>query len=308
MTTENPSETLTERHINITRVFDAPRELVFKAWTDPAHMAAWWGPKGFTNPVCEMDVRVGGAIRIVMRGFDGVDYPMTGTFHEITPPERLVFMCVARDAHNHPLLESLATVTFEDVGGKTKLTVWADAVGLAPVAPKMLAGMEIGWTQSLERLGDLVAVMQEDAFDREIVSTRVFKFPRELVFQAWTDPAHLANWWGPKGFTTTTHSLDIQPGGKWIFTMHGPNGTDYPNEMVFVEIVKPERIVMQHTVPPLFRLTATFENLFGMTLLTFRQRFDTREVYDKVKVFAVPANEENFDKMEAVLATMRTLG
>jgi uncharacterized protein YndB with AHSA1/START domain len=151
------ADTKRDHELTITRVFDAPRELVFTMWTDPEHMAQWWGPQGFTNPVCEMDVRVGGAIRIHMRGPDGVVHPMTGTFREIVAPERLVFTAVAEDQAGNPLLEALTTVTFAERGGKTTLTVHARAVGLAPVAPQMLAGMDAGWTQSLERLAALVA-------------------------------------------------------------------------------------------------------------------------------------------------------
>src|SRR5471030_725246 len=145
-----------ERTVEITRIFDAPRSLVFKMWTDPKHMAQWWGPKRFTNPVCEVDARVGGKILIHMRGPDGVVYPMTGTFREVVASERLVFMAVAEDHDGNRLLESLTTVTFEEHGDKTKLTVHASAVGLASIAPQMLAGMEMGWTQSLEKLEELV--------------------------------------------------------------------------------------------------------------------------------------------------------
>src|SRR5471030_3335358 len=87
------TEDFTGREFVITREFDAPRELVFKAWTDPKHLAQWWGPRGFTNPVCEWDVRPGGKIYDVMRAPNGVDYPMGGEFCEIVPPERLVFSC-----------------------------------------------------------------------------------------------------------------------------------------------------------------------------------------------------------------------
>ncbi len=145
------------RAVIITRVFDAPRELVFKMWTDPKHLAQWWGPKGFTNPVCEMDARPGGALRIVMRGPDGVEYPMTGVFREIAPPERLVFTSVTVDKDGHPLLEGLTTVTFADEGGKTKLTLRTRAVGLVAQAARMLEGMEAGWTQSIDRLEEHVA-------------------------------------------------------------------------------------------------------------------------------------------------------
>ncbi len=145
------------REVVITRIFDAPRDLVFQAWVDPKQMTQWWGPKGFTNPVCEMDARPGGALRIVMRAPGGVEYPMTGTFSEIVKPERLVFTAVARDKAGNPLLEALTTVTFAVYGGKTKLTVQARAVGIAPIASQILEGMEAGWTQSLEKLSDLVA-------------------------------------------------------------------------------------------------------------------------------------------------------
>src|SRR5690349_22904554 len=111
---------LAEREITITRVFDAPRVLVFKAWTDASELAQWWGPKGFTNPVCELDVRPGGAIRIHMRSPDGTVYPMTGVYQEVVEPERIVFKSAALDAAGNPMFEMLTTLTFAEEGGKTK--------------------------------------------------------------------------------------------------------------------------------------------------------------------------------------------
>src|ERR1700688_4411146 len=99
-----------DREVVFTRVFDAPRGLVFKVWTDPKHVAQWWGPHGFTNPVCELDARPGGAIRIHMRGPDGTIYPMTGVYREIVEPERLVFTSVPLDKNGDPLFEVLNTV------------------------------------------------------------------------------------------------------------------------------------------------------------------------------------------------------
>jgi uncharacterized protein YndB with AHSA1/START domain len=151
-----PVDAPAQREVTLTRVFDAPPQLVWKAWTEPRHMAQWWGPKAFTNPVCEIDLRERGTIRIHMRGPNGTVYPMTGTFEEIIPLKRLVFSTVARDLDDNPLLEGKTTVTFEDVGGKTKLTIRSWAVGIAPIAPQMLAGMEMGWTQSLDKLAELV--------------------------------------------------------------------------------------------------------------------------------------------------------
>lgn len=151
-----PKPTAT-REVTLTRVFDAPRAMVWKAWTDPKQMAQWWGPHHFTNPRCELDVRTGGAIHIDMRAPDGTVYPMGGRFDEVVPLERLVFTAIPEDRDGNALLESVTTVTFAEEGGKTRITVHAKAVGLAPVATQMLAGMEAGWTQSLERLAALVA-------------------------------------------------------------------------------------------------------------------------------------------------------
>lgn len=141
----------------ITRVFDAPRALVFKAWTDPKHVAQWWGPHGFTNPVCELDVRVGGAIRIDMRGPEGTVYPMTGTYREVVEPDRLVFASAALDEDGTPMFEVMTTVTFSERGGRTTLTVQAQVVKTTAKAAPYLAGMEEGWTQSLERFASHIA-------------------------------------------------------------------------------------------------------------------------------------------------------
>jgi uncharacterized protein YndB with AHSA1/START domain len=153
----NVSAPYGEATVTLTRLFDAPRELVWKAWTDPVHMAQWFGPRGFTSSVPELDVRVGGAFRIVMRGPDGNDYPMKGVFREITPPARLVFSNIAIDNDGNHLLEGETTVILEEQGGKTTLTLHTYAKGMVPMAPQMLAGMETGWSQSLDKLGELVA-------------------------------------------------------------------------------------------------------------------------------------------------------
>jgi uncharacterized protein YndB with AHSA1/START domain len=148
---------IAESEVVLTRVFDAPRALVFRTWIEPRHLAQWWGPRDFTNPVCELDARVGGKILIHMRAPNGTVYPMTGTFREIVTPERLVFTAVAEDYAGRALLEGLVTVTFEEQGRQTKLTVREKAVALAPAAGPMLAGMETGWAQSLDRLETAVA-------------------------------------------------------------------------------------------------------------------------------------------------------
>jgi len=130
---------------------------VFKAWTDPKRVARWWGPQGFTNPVCELDARPGGAIRIHMRGPDGTVYPMTGVYQEVVEPERIVFTSAALDEKGHPMFEVLTTVTFAEQGGKTKQILRARVIRRTAQAAPYLAGMEAGWTQSLERLAESLA-------------------------------------------------------------------------------------------------------------------------------------------------------
>ena len=151
-----------DRELVFTRVLSAPRSRVFKAWTDPKHVAPWWGPHGFTNPVCELDARPGGAIRIHMRGPDGTVYPMTGRYQEIVEPERLVFTSAALDAKGSPMFEVLTTETFAEQGGKTKQILRTRVIKSTAQAAPYLAGMEQGWTQSLERLNSYLAFASKE--------------------------------------------------------------------------------------------------------------------------------------------------
>ena len=126
-----------------------------------------------------------------------------------------------------------------------------------------------------------------DRDPRSIVAVREFDAPRELVWQAWTDPKHLAKWWGPNGFTTTTNTYDARPGGVWRFVMHGPDGRDYQNRITFEEVVKPERIVYRHgggadVEPVQFKTTVTFEDIGGKTRLTMHMLFPSAAERDRV--------------------------
>jgi uncharacterized protein YndB with AHSA1/START domain/ketosteroid isomerase-like protein len=157
------------REITVTRSFEAPRALVFSMFTDPTHLAKWWGPHGFTNPVCEADPRPGGKILIHMRAPDGTVHPMGGIFHEITPHDRIVFTSFVDMPDGQRILEGHNTVTFEDWRGKTKVTVHARAEGYVDFAARMLAGMEAGWAQSLDKLASHGAreAGARDAHDQE---------------------------------------------------------------------------------------------------------------------------------------------
>jgi uncharacterized protein YndB with AHSA1/START domain len=139
-----------DRELVFQRIFDAPRELVFKAWTKPEYLTRWWGPNGFTVPVCELEFRPGGVLRFVFRGPDGKDYPFDGAYVEIVEHERIVFR---GNIHDVPGQDVLTTVTFADHEGKTKLTVHQ----IYTFESEATRGSSMGWSQTLDHLAKYVA-------------------------------------------------------------------------------------------------------------------------------------------------------
>ncbi len=143
----------------------------------------------------------------------------------------------------------------------------------------------------------------DDAAAREIVSTRRFVARRERLWSAFTDPQQVARWWGPDGFTNTIHEMDVRPGGRWRLTMHAPDGTAFANESEFREVAPPERIAFEHLEPiHRFRMTMLFAARDGETELTWRMLFDDASECGRVKRFILVANEQNFDRLAALLA------
>ncbi|WP_331236385.1 SRPBCC family protein [Natronorarus salvus] len=147
-----------EYDLTIERTFDAPRDAVWAAWTDPEEVAEWWGPEGFTVPRCEMDVRSGGTYRIDMRAPDGTIYPDEGEFHEVVEPDRLVFTSRAfEDDDGSYGLEVDNTVTLVERDGRTTLTLEAEVVRATDEVRGALSGMEEGWNGSFEKLAESIA-------------------------------------------------------------------------------------------------------------------------------------------------------
>lgn len=141
--------------------------------------------------------------------------------------------------------------------------------------------------------------------DSEILSSRIVNFPIELVFKAWSEPNHLQQWWGPKGFTNTFNEFDFRVGGKWSFIMHGPDKGNYANEVEFIKINKPNLIAWKRHSKPLFQILATFEELTNdSTKIVFKMLFNSAAECNKLKPFVVDKNEENFDKLETELTKM----
>ena len=160
--TANAPSTSAQQEFVIERIFDAPRELIWKAWTDPERVMRWWGPKGFTSPACQVDLRVGGTYLWCMRSPEGQDLWSTGVYREIVPFERIVCTNSFADengnvvpaAHygitaDHPL-EMVTTVTFEDIGGKTRLTLRQEGM----LAGEMSEMATAGWNESFDKLAE----------------------------------------------------------------------------------------------------------------------------------------------------------
>jgi uncharacterized protein YndB with AHSA1/START domain len=301
------SSPVAERTLLLTRVFNAPRSLVFAAWTNPKQLAQWWGPTGFTNPLCELDLRVHGEIRIDMRAPNGIIYPMAGAFREIVPPERLVFTSAALDANGKPIFENLNTITFGEYdSNKTLLTVEASVLWESPTAAQYLSGMAEGWSRTMDRLSEYVLAgtgfmpdpVQTD--NRELRATRNFRAPLELVYRMWTEPGHVAQWWGPRGFTNTIEKMDVRPGGEWILVMHGPDGRDFPNHYLYEEVVPNQRLVINHVNWPQHRKYVTFTESESETKVSIRMLFDSAADLEKVVVEygAVKGLAENLDKLQ----------
>jgi uncharacterized protein YndB with AHSA1/START domain len=267
-----------DRDIVTTRVYDAPRERVWRAWTDPAHLTEWWGPNGFTTTVEKMDLRPGGEWIMTMHGPDGHDYPNKATFSEVKEPERLSY---AHEGDAELGLEGFSsTVELKDLGnGKTELTLRATFASAAEREKQVrTVGAIEGGKQTLARFAGFL--LKSSVPPLEIV--RVIDAPRERVWRAWTDPADLAKWWGPDMFTTPKCELDPRPGGKILVVMHGPAGTpfdvDMPMTGEFREVAAPERVVYVSGAMPdekgvnLFetRTTVSLEDAGGKTKLTLR--------------------------------------
>lgn len=140
----------------------------------------------------------------------------------------------------------------------------------------------------------------------EIVTTRIFSSPRHLVYKAWSDPKHLKNWWGPKGFTNTFNTFDFRVGGRWSFVMHGPEKGNYANEAVFIAINEPELLAWDRESKPLFQVEVRFEEINeSQTKVVFKQKFESADECAKLRKYVPEKNEENMDKLEAELLKMK---
>lgn len=224
-----------DRTLTATRVFDAPRELVFKAWTDPKQFARWFPPDGFSAD-CELDVRPGGVIRVDMKGedpalgpdFAGKVFPGKGVYKEVVPNERLSFTFDAPGEHGPMTL--LMTVRFEALGRKTKLTIHQTADTVAIYNDLVKIGAAEGLRQSLDKLTVLLERKGPDTTavvkGRTLTLTRVFDAPRDLVWTAYTDPNHIVKWMFAKDWESPFAETDVRQGGSFRIGMRPADHSD----------------------------------------------------------------------------------
>lgn len=241
----------------ITRVFDAPRELVWKAWTEPDRIARWWGPKDFTAPTIKIDFRVGGKYLYCMHGPAGSPFDKdmwsTGVFEEIVPLQRIVATDSFADEQGNVVpashygmpgefpLEMRLTVTFEDENGRTKLTIVHEGLP----AGEHTEGARSGWSTSLDKLAaSLKTSFVVDRGKLQVVMERIFDAPREIVFKAYTDPAAIAKWWGPRKYSITVDKMDVRVGGEWRVIHRDEKGNEYAFHGVY-KAIEPPRLISQ---------------------------------------------------------------
>jgi uncharacterized protein YndB with AHSA1/START domain len=224
----------------ISRLVDAPRELVFDAWTDPEHIAEWWGSRGFTNTIRSMDVRPGGEWRFIMHGPDGTDFENRIVYIELVKPTRLIYFHGEGEVGDPGRFH--VTVALAEQGGRTKITMRSIFESVAECERVKGLGAINGGQQHLQRLEEHLLIGP-----RPFAISREFNAPRELVWKAWTEPARLAEWWGPKGFAMVVSKLDFRPGGAFHYGMIATAGSPMSGTMwgrfVYRDILAPRFMV-----------------------------------------------------------------
>jgi uncharacterized protein YndB with AHSA1/START domain len=310
----------------ITRIFDAPRELVWKEWTEPERFKQWWGPKGFTSPSAELDVRVGGNYLASMKSPEGLEVWSTGTYGEVREPERLTMSDSFADAMGNVVpasyykmpgefpLELQVTVTFQEHGGKTTMTLRHS--GMPPESAK---DSESGWNESFDKMEknmhDEIFVQMKtlvlvEPGTQAATIIRVQDAPRDLVFKAQTTPELFEQFWGPERYTTRVERMEVRKGGVWRALQRDPEGNESAFNGVYHEVT-PERIIDTwewEGMPGHVHLeTIKMEEIEGRTKLTNISVFQSVEDRDGMyQAGMVEGSEATMDRMAKLLRKMKS--
>lgn len=226
--------------IHLTRVYDAPVQVVWDAWTDPEQVAQWWGPRGFTLTTHSKDLRPGGYWDYTMHGPDGTDYMNKTVYHEVEPCRKLVYDHGGND-DRPPLFR--VTVLFSESNGKTTMEMT-----MALPSPEQMVAIkkvikEASGNSTWDRLAEYLS---ETKLGRaSFVINRSFDAPVDRVFEMWTDPEHLARWLPPDGFEMEYRRAEIREGGSCFFQMKNQAGVAFCGLFLYREITRPQRIVYE---------------------------------------------------------------
>lgn len=223
--------------IRIVRVYDAPVQAVWDAWTDPKQVAQWWGPRGFSLTTHSKDLRPGGIWHYTMHGPDGVDYPNKTLYLEVEPGRRLVYDHGGND-ERAPMFR--VTVVFSEVGGKTKMDMTMTLPTPEAAEQARAFVKKAGGNATWDRLAEHLA---EAAGESCFVINRSFAAPIETMFQMWTDPEHFSRWLAPTGFTMQFIRADIRPGGETFYRMTDGGAVTMYGRASYLEIERPGRLV-----------------------------------------------------------------
>jgi len=296
----------------ISREFNAPRKLVWLAHTDPSHMSRWYTPAGAVVIHMSLDLRPGGVYHYGLRFPDGGEMWGKQLYQEVVPNERIVHLQAFSDAAGgitrHPMAPTWpalmhATTTFEDAGeNRTRLTVsWtpheatAEEIAVFDAARPNMAGGFAGTFAQLEAWFESTAAV--------LMHSRWLPASREVVWDALTDPAKVNAWWGPTGFHNEDVVQDVRVGGVWSFTMVGPDGTRYPNHMVYIDLTAPERLVYDtgDGTTVMFRGELVLTEESGGTRVTLSVTLPDRAARDAIVPYAIEGGQQTLAKLEAYL-------
>lgn len=339
---DDPKAQSPEKALVISREFSAPVAAVWKAWTDAAQLANWWGPKEMKLEVIKADIRAGGFFHYAMKAPGHTMYGLS-VYRELVAPTRLVWVNsfadesgkVARAFFSKEFpLEVLNTVTLSEKGAGTMLNLRSAPINATPEERAFFEGMfksmEQGYGGTLDQLaGHLAGKAKEctpepqyvpttklsDTFklelrgDREIYMERQFDAPKRLVFLAHSKAEHMRNWWGPRGFETTFCELDFRVGGKWRIAHKGPDGVEYGFHGEYREIVPNEKITWTFEfegMPGVAVETVTFEEKNGRTILRASSIAPSKEARDGMAQSGMEwGARQTWDRLDELVATLR---
>lgn len=309
---------------NYSRIFHAPRPLVWEVHTKQEHLAQWFGPAGTQVKKFDMNFFVGGMNHYCIEIPGGVEMWGRQIYQEISPMDRIVHIQSFSDKDagisSHPMSpiwpkEMLATTTFEVVDQGTKVTVsWQphNATELEiSTFDEARESMNGGFSGMFDTIGQhLEASLSKEQVvyptNTSITFIRQIKAPRNRVWQVWADINEVAQWWGPEGFSITTYARDFSVGGSWDFMMHGSDGTDYPNFIVYEEINEPKKLVYSHGLKKgeqsLFHVDTNFIDCGTSTIIETTMTFATQEARDTTAKYGIEGHASTMKRLEKLLA------